>query len=245
MSRPPDPFAGGFASHWDELVGWKERSAADKDFLLGLLRKYDCRRVLDVALGTGFHAINLMGEGFHVKALDASQSMIHVATANAAKESFELDAIQCDWVDMNRVVREKYDCILCLGNSLACENDASRRRVAVRNWSDALTDHGVIIVDRRNYEALLAGEYNSRSKGQYFGTTVRIEFTKVSEEGTEFSYTFGDGRTFSLRMFPVLDREIRSICDHAGLEAVEVYGDRQLSREGNDVAFYTYVLRKK
>ena len=239
-----DPYERGFASHWDELVGWKERSAADKAFLLSLLRKYDCKRILDVALGTGFHTIELMSAGLQVKSLDVSQAMIEVARTNAAKESIQLDAVRCDWVDMNNTIREKFDCIICLGNSLACENDSNKRQIAVQNWSKALTDNGVVIVDRRNYESLLAGEYNSKSKGQYFGDTVRIGFTKVAKDGTEFSYTFADGKTFSLKMFPVLDQEIRSICKTAGLEAVEVYGDRQLSYKGTDVSFYTYVFRK-
>jgi SAM-dependent methyltransferase len=239
-----DPYDRGFASHWDELVGWKERSAADKAFLLSLLRKHDCPRILDVALGTGFHTIQLMSEGFQVKALDNSQSMIEVARTNAAKESIQLDAVRCNWVDMNETIQEKFDCIICLGNSLACENDASKRQIAVKNWSDVLSENGVVIVDRRNYESLLAGEYNSSSRGQYFGETVRIDFTKVAADGTEFSYTFADGQSFRLKMFPVLDDEMRSICEDAGLEAVEVYGDRRLAYKGKDVAFYTYVFRK-
>ena len=241
--RASDPYSGGFAAHWDELVGWKRRSAADKAFLLHLLRKYNCKRILDVALGTGFHTIELMSEGLQVKSLDASQSMIDVAMTNAAKGSIQLDVVCCDWVDMNSAIREKFDCILCLGNSLACENDTNKRRVAVQNRSDALTDDGVIIVDRRNYETLLAGEYSSGANGQYFGD-VKIDFTRVDKDGTVFTYTFSDGQTFSLKMFPVLDHEMRSIGSNAALEAVEVYGDRQLSYEGKDVSFYSYVFRK-
>jgi len=239
-----DQFSQDFASHWDELVGWQKRSAADKAFLLSLVRKYDCRRILDVALGTGFHTIELMNEGLEVKALDISQSMIEVAKKNAAKASVQLDVVCTDWVDMNKAVQEKFDCIICLGNSLACEMDANKRQISVQNWSDALTEDGVVIVDRRNYETLLAGEHYSAKNGQYFGETVRIGFEKVIEDETVFSYTFADGKTFSLQMFPIMDRQLRSMCLNAGLEAVEIYGDRQLSRKSNDVAFYSYVFRK-
>jgi SAM-dependent methyltransferase len=242
--RATDPYRGGFADRWDELVGWKKRAAADKGFVLGLLRRYRCERILDVALGTGFHTIELMKEGLSVKALDVSQSMIDVAVANAAKHSVQLDVVCSDWVDMDTAIQEEFDCILCLGNSLACENDFDKRQAAVRNWSEALTDDGIVIVDRRNYEALLAGEYSSGAKGQYFGD-VKIDYTRVDKGGTLFSYTFSDGRTFTLQMFPIVDEEIRAICRDAGLEAVEVYGDRQLSHSGKDVAFYTYVFKKK
>ena len=239
-----DQFDREFASHWDELVGWKKRSAADKAFLLSIVRKYDCKRILDVALGTGFHTIELMSEGFRVKALDVSQSMIDVAKTNAAKDSIQLDAVCTDWVDMNKTIQGKFDCIICLGNSLACEMDSDKRQVAVQNWSEALNADGVVIVDRRNYESLLAGEYNSSSNGQYFGETVKIGFSKIIEDETEFSYTFADGRTFSLKMFPILDHEIQSMFLNAGLEPAEFYGDRQLSYRGKDVSFYLYVFRK-
>lgn len=239
-----DQFDQEFATHWDELVGWDKRSAADKSFLLSLMRKYGCNRVLDVALGTGFHAINLVSEGLQVKALDISQSMIDVATRNAAKQGVQLEMVRTDWVDMHTTIREKFDCIICLGNSLACEMDARKRQVAVQNWSNALNEGGVVIVDRRNYETLLAGERYSRSNGQYFGETVTIEFTKIAGEETVFSYTFADGRTFTLRMFPILDQEMRTISLNAGLEVVEIYGDRKPSHQGNDVSFYTYVFRK-
>ena len=239
-----DQFDQDFATHWDELVGWDKRAAADTAFLLGLMRRYGCKRILDVALGTGFHAIELTKAGFEVKALDISHSMIDVAKSNAAKEGFRLDAVCTDWVDMRRTITEKFDCVICLGNSLACEMDAGKRRIAAQNWGDALDEGGIVIVDRRNYEALLSGERYSGSNGQYFGDTVRIGYTKITGDETVFSYTFADGRTFSLTMFPIRDPEMRTNFQDAGLEAVEVYGDRKLSYQGNDVSFYTYVFRK-
>ena len=239
-----DQFSQEFASRWDELVGWKKRSAADTAFLLSLVRKFNCKRILDVALGTGFHTIELMREGLQVKGLDISQSMIEVAMKNAAGNSVQLDAVCTDWIDMNKTIQEKFDCIICLGNSLACEMDTNKRQIAVRNWSNALTEDGVVIVDRRNYETLLSGETYSSANGQYFGESVKISFDKILENETVFSYTFADGRTFNLQMFPILDHELKSICQNAGLEVAEIYGDRQLSRKGKDVSFYSYVFRK-
>jgi glycine/sarcosine N-methyltransferase len=239
-----DQFDQDFASHWDELVGWDKRAAADTGFLLGLINQFGCRSVLDVALGTGFHSIKLLSAGLRVKSLDISQSMIDVAKKNAANNGVKLDVACSDWVDMHKAIREKFDCVICLGNSLACEMDTGRRQIAIRNWSNALNEGGVVVVDRRNYEVLLSGERYSGSNGQYFGDSVKIGFNKVIADETEFSYTFADGRSFTLKMYPILDQEIRSMCRSAGLEAVEVYGDRKLGHQGKDVAFYTYVFRK-
>ena len=81
-------FSKDFALHWDELVGWERRASADMDFLLKLLAKFQCKSVLDVALGTGFHSIELIKRGFDVKAVDASPAMIEVARQNAGRRSW-------------------------------------------------------------------------------------------------------------------------------------------------------------
>ena len=70
-------------------------------------------------------------DGFHVKALDISQSMIDVAKNNAAKDAIQLDVVRTDWVDMRKAIQETFDCIICLGNSLACEMDSKKRQIHV------------------------------------------------------------------------------------------------------------------
>jgi len=239
-----DQFSSEFASHWDELVGWEKRSAADSNFMLSLIRKFECQSVLDVALGTGFHSIKLLVAGLDLKSVDISRAMIDVAKKNAAHYSVELDVVCADWAELSEQVSEKFDAIICLGNSLACEMDFEKRQRAVDNWSQMLTEHGIVIVDRRNYESLLAGTYNLDSKGQYCGETVKITPSKLAEDETIFSYTFSDGRTFDLKMFPILDREIRSLFSNVDLQPVEIYGDRQLGYSDNDVGFYTYVFKR-
>lgn len=239
-----DQFSNDFASHWDELVGWEKRSEADTLFLLDLLRKQNCRTVLDVALGTGFHSIKLLEADFKVKSVDISSAMIEVAKNNAKQRSLELDVFCADWAHLSEQITEKFDCILCLGNSLACEMNSGKRQAAMNNWCNLLNDNGIIVVDRRNYESLLKNEYNLSAKGQYFGETVKITPTSITPEGTIFSYTFADGRTFDLKMYPILDEQMKAYCANAGLEMAEVYGDRVIGRTGKDVAFYLYIIRK-
>lgn len=239
-----DQFNNEFASHWDELVGWEKRSDVDVSFLLKLLKKFGCKNILDVALGTGFHAINFLQTKFSVTGADVSQAMITIAEKNAARHGVTFDTICADWVNLKDKISQKYDCIICLGNSLACENDAEKRQLAVYNWSEILNEDGIIIIDRRNYEALLSGEYAVNSKNQYFGETVKITPDKVAEDGTVFSYTFSDGKVFKLHMYPISDDHIKSLFDNVGFVPVELYGDRELNFQESEVAFYHYVFKR-
>jgi SAM-dependent methyltransferase len=236
-----DQFNNDFALHWDELVGWEERSVAETDFLLGLLKKFNCNNVLDVALGTGFHSIELLKRGVKVTSVDVSPAMIEVAKQNARHHSVELDVLCADWSEFKHKISKKFDCILCLGNSLACEMDTIKRQEAVLNWGHLLSKNGVIMVDRRNYEALLNHNYNFSSKGQYFGQTVKIT-SKITATETEFFYTFADGKTFKLQMYPLLEQDIAKLFAPANLTLLEVYGDRVLSNIGNEIGFYLSIF---
>jgi SAM-dependent methyltransferase len=239
-----DQFNRDFASHWDELVGWEKRSAAETAFLLELIEKFQCQNVLDVALGTGFHSVELLKNGLQVKSVDLSPAMIDVAKKNAHQHAVMLDVVCSDWTEISKNISEKFDCILCLGNSLACEMSLEKQQQAIVNWGQVLSNDGIIIVDRRNYEALLSNEYNFASKGQYFGDTVKIKPSKISSDGTVFSYTFADERTFDLNMYPLLDVQIKDLFLNAGFHAIEVYGDRERLYENKNVGFYMYVFGK-
>jgi SAM-dependent methyltransferase len=239
-----DQFDSDFALHWDELVGWERRAAAETDFISGLLAKFGCKSVLDVALGTGFHSIELLKRGMRVKSVDVSPAMIEVARKNAVRHGVALDAACADWAELEKTVKGKFDSVLCLGNSLACEMDPGKRQQAVRNWGRVLSENGVVIVDRRNYETLLNNEYNFTAPGQYFGTSVKIASRKIAADGTIFSYTFSDGKTFKLDMYPLKGIALESLFRNADMGLIETYGDRQLDHTGKDVGFYTSVFGK-
>jgi glycine/sarcosine N-methyltransferase len=237
-----DQFNSEFANHWDELVGWEKRSSTEIAFLMSLLKKFNCRSVLDVALGTGFHSVELLKQGLRVKSVDVSPAMIKVANQNAKRHSVTLDMVCADWAELDRKIPQKFDCILCLGNSLACEMNSAKRQQAVHNWVNVLSENGIIIVDRRNYESLLSHNYNLSAKGQYSGKTVKITPTKVTSDGTVFSYTFSDGKTFDLSMYPLLDSQINELFRKVNYRPIEVYGDQEPSRLGKDVSFYIYIF---
>lgn len=73
-----DQYADGKAAKvWQVLIGdKKQRTQVYKDFLVGLLRDKGCKRILDVACGTGVDSMMLLEEGFEVVSIDASDKML-------------------------------------------------------------------------------------------------------------------------------------------------------------------------
>jgi len=233
-----------FANHWDELVNWDEKIKNSGVFLPNLLKKLDCNKILDASLGTGFDSVTLIQNGFDVTSVDLSEAMIAIAKKNASKYSVTLNAIQSDWVDLDNKVTGKFDAVICLGNSFACEMDTNNRDISFRNWSQLIKPNGYLLVDRRNYESLLKKKYVDEMSSHYRGSTVKIKHEKVEENATIFSYTFSDGEKFALDMFPILDTEIQHLSKKNNLKLSQIYGDFLLKNIKDNVSFYLYVLRK-
>jgi glycine N-methyltransferase len=76
-----DQYADGIAAKvWEVFIGdRKQRKQNYKDFLVGLLKDKKCKRVLDIACGTGVDSIMLLEEGFEVVSVDASDKMLKYA----------------------------------------------------------------------------------------------------------------------------------------------------------------------
>ncbi len=233
-----------FARHWDELVNWDEKIKNSGVFLPSLLKKLDCNKILDASLGTGFDSVTLIQNGFDVTSVDLSEAMIEIAKKNASKYSVTLNAIQSNWIDLDKKVTGKFDAVICLGNSFACEMDSNNRDISFRNWSQLIKPNGYLLVDRRNYESLLTKKYVDEMSSHYRGSTVKIKHEKVEENATTFSYTFSDGEKFALDMFPILDTEIQNLSEKNNLELTQIYGDFLLNNVNDSVSFYLYALRK-
>lgn len=76
-----DQYANGKAAKvWEVFIGDKEkRTSVYRNFLVDLLKKNGCKRILDVACGTGVDSVMLVEEGFEVVSIDASDKMLKYA----------------------------------------------------------------------------------------------------------------------------------------------------------------------
>ena len=73
-----DPFAS-VAEHYDIMIDWPARLAAERPFFAWLFQQAQVRRVLDIGCGTGHHARVMAEMGAEVLGIDPSQPMIERA----------------------------------------------------------------------------------------------------------------------------------------------------------------------
>ena len=144
-----------FVEKWDQLIDWDARAESEGNFFIEELRKRGKNKVLDVATGTGYHSVKLLKAGFDVTSVDGSPMMLAKAFENARKRGFILKTVHADWRWLNKDVSGRYDAIICLGNSFTHLFDENDRRKTLAEFYSALRHDGILIIDQRNYDAIL------------------------------------------------------------------------------------------
>lgn len=234
----------GFVDKWDELIDWKSRAASEGDFFIDALRERGAERVLDVATGTGFHSVRLVEAGFEVVSGDGSAAMLAKAFENGRERGHILRTVQVDWRWLTRDIHARYDAIICLGNSFTHLFSESDRRKALAEFYATLKNDGVLIIDQRNYDAILDYGYSSKHTYYYCGDDISVYPEHVDDGLARFRYDFPEGATYYLNMFPLRKEYTRRLMGEVGFQHVETYGDFQETYREAEPDFFIHIAEK-
>ena len=237
-------FVMGFVEKWDELIDWDARAKSEGQFFIDVLRAHGKESVLDVATGTGFHSVRLTEAGFDVISVDGSAAMLAKAFDNGRKRGLILKTVQADWRELNRCVHGKYDAIICLGNSFTHLHDEQDRRKTLAEFYAALRHDGILILDQRNYDAMLDHGFTSTHKYYYCGDQVTAEPVYIDDGLARFKYTFPNGCDYTLNMFPLRRNYVQRLIREAGFDDVRTYGDFQETYQESEAEFFVHVAQK-
>jgi len=109
-------------------------------FVSRFLEKYGCRKILEVACGTGRLMDMLEKSGYELTGLDLSEEMLEIARKRTEGKLLRQDM-------RNIKVDEFFDALICLGRSftyMITDNDVER---ALKSFNSALKSGGVLIFD--------------------------------------------------------------------------------------------------
>jgi sarcosine/dimethylglycine N-methyltransferase len=197
-----------------------------------------------VAAGTGFQSVRLTEAGFNVTTADGSAAMVAKAFENGQKRGLILKTVQADWRWLNRDIHGKYDAIICLGNSFTHLHDEQDRRRALAEFYAALKHDGILILDQRNYDAMLDHGYTTKHKYYYCGDRVTAEPDHVDDGLCRMRYSFPDGSEYTLNMCPIRKNYMRRLLAEAGFQRVRTYGDFQETYAEDEPDFFIHVAEK-
>jgi glycine/sarcosine/dimethylglycine N-methyltransferase len=238
-------YVTSFVEKWDELIDWKRRYESEGSFFIDQLKARGVKKVLDVATGTGFHSVRLIEEGFETVSADGSPEMLAKAFANGLNYGGHiLRVVHADWRWLNRDVHGEYDAIVCLGNSFTHLFSERDRRKALAEFYAMLKHDGVLIIDQRNYDAILDEGFSSKHTYYYCGDNVSAEPVHVDEGLARFRYTFPDGSEYYLNMYPLRKDYTRRLLREVGFQHVETYGDFQQTYRETEPDFFIHIAEK-
>ena len=239
-----EEYVHAFVDKWDELIDWDGRAEAEGGFFIRKLRELGVEKVLDAATGTGFHSVQLLRAGFEVTSVDGSPVMLAKAFENARRHGHILRTVQADWRWLNRDVHDYYDAVICLGNSFTHLHDENDRRKTLAEYYATLRHDGVLILDQRNYDALLDHQVKPTHNYYYCGDNVKAEPEHIDDSLARFKYSFSDGSAFHLNMFPLRKAYVQRLMREVGFQNIETFGDfREIYRE-TEPDFFIHVAEK-
>ncbi len=223
---------------YDRFVDWPARLERELPTLEGVLQGCQARRVLDVACGTGQHAIALAQRGYEVLGVDASAGMIERARGNAEAAGVIATFVQAGFGTLGTVVSQPFDAVLCLGNSLPSLLSEEALLSALRDMGDALVPGGLLFVQNLNYDRvwpkrerfLPLESYRDGEEEWLFlrfvdfhERTLTFNMVVLNKQGHGWSYTAD-----STELRPIFEDDLRRLLSRAGFVHTGWYGDYAL-----------------
>lgn len=266
-----DQYADGKAAKvWEVFIGDKKsRTMNYRNFLIDLLRSRGCKRILDVACGTGVDSIMLVEEGFEVVSVDASDKMLKYALKERwerrKERNFDNWVIEeANWLtlydDISHLIGTGFDAVICLGNSFAhmtdSYDDQREQKQAIRNFEKCVKPGGMLLIDHRNYDNIMETG-STPSKCIYYNsqhmTDIKTSVLYVAGKPNMVTLDYliqagGENNEFRLSYYPHRLEVFKSILKEifGGKSTYDLHGDfKPIDDVTNpNPAFYIHVVQK-
>ena len=241
-----EQYSPEFIARWDELIDWQRRAEAENNFFQDILKEHGAETVLDIACGTGFHAVTLKADGFDVTAADGAPNMLAQARENAERLGIDdLRLVEAEWTRLRESFPyERFDAVICLGNSFTHLFDESDRIRSLNEVYHLLNNDGIAIIDQRNYDAILDNGFSSKHQSYYLGETVDVKPEELTEGVLKMRYKYSDGEVHFLTMCPIRQDYVTDLLLGTGFRSVERYGDFEAGYDLYDPDFVIQIARK-
>jgi len=247
---PQDWYVSAFDAASADMA-WTDRTTAEVDRALKILKPRGDERILDLACGSGRHALEFRKRGFEVVGADISPELIEIARGEAAAADLDVEFVLADLREL--AYEEEFDLVLNLNDGAIgyLESDEENRR-AFGVIARALRPGGRNLVQLPN--VLYAREHLPQRSWIPASSMVELVEHRWNKgekrlEGLMVAAHFGEvlnglhGIEFSQRLYTV--EELRHIYVSAGMELARTYHGNGRPREPSASQFEVFVEAKK
>ena len=239
-----------FSANYDSFVDWHGRLEAELPFIVEQLRAIAAGSVVDVACGTGMHALALAQRGYAVVGADLSPGMIKRARANAAAAGTDVGFEVAGFGDLAHVLGDRlpqprnssetgFDAVLCLGNSLPHVLTTDGLAQTLTDFAGCLRTAGLLLIQNRNFDAVLARRDRWMPLQSYQESGKEWLFIRFYDFEPDGTLTFNvltlqregagdwDQHLVSTALWPMTRDELTGALEANGFEEITCWGDMQ------------------
>ena len=248
-------FQGLHAAHYD-LVYAEKPYAEEAQFVADLLGRTD-GTLLDLACGTGRHALEFAGMGYDVTGVDYNEALLELGRASAAEAGTEIEFVAGDMRELD--LGRTFDSVTCLFDSIGYPCTDEGIVAALTSARNHLEPGGILAVEFLHEPAMVRDYSPVRVKRWPLddgGELLRISETEldlergvmsVSYELIELAaegagYTRGS-ETQENRYFEV--EEMRGLMVQAGLEAERFLPAYSSAEQVDDETWHVIAVAKR
>ncbi len=205
-------------------------------------------RILDIGCATGDLAIELAKQGFAVSGIDLNRKMIEIAKERIRDKDISVDFKVLNMMDLS--ADEKYDCVLCLGNTLPHITTWKDLNGFVELLYKVLNKNGYFIFQILNYDKILKDkkiEFNRIESREYI---FEREYPEIGEDGIIFRIKYYDKITHeeyadSTKLLPIRKNKILECLSRNGFADAECFSGYKKTKCGADDFYNVYAARRK
>jgi len=247
---PPDWYRSGFPPI-TAAMPWADRTEAEVDRAIMMLRPEGGERVLDLACGIGRHSLELRRRGFEVVGVDISPDLLEMAEREAEAQSLEVTFMQADLRELD--LHDEFDLVLSLNDGAVgyFETDEENRRTfeviaqALRDGGGHLMQLPNVLHAEKNLplKSWIVGEstlelsdHHWNAEDRYIeGSTVPIRIGEIFEKYEEIP--------FRQRLYTV--EELVEIYESVGMRLANTFAGSGKARKPKPSQFEIFVEGRK
>jgi len=148
-------FYNQIADSYDEMTNLDSHMDGIRSFIERIKTRYELRSAIDVACGTGRHAVVMSQMGIRAVGADISAAMLEKARAFTRQARVQTQWINCPMQELSQHVNENFDIVLCLGNSLPHILSQEDIDKTISGFAKVLRPGGVLFIQLLNYRKIL------------------------------------------------------------------------------------------
>lgn len=206
--------------------------ASDKavEFFTKRFIKHKVRSVLDVACGSGNYLQALAEKGYQMTGVDLDLAMVEAAQAKAKANKLNYTVIQGDMQSLDSILFEKFDALICIGNSLVHLIGKEEILKALRGFYSRLHSKGMAIIQIINYDRIIEQNIDALPtiENRKIGLSFVRKYDYRPEEEIVYFNTLltvpGEKYENSIPLYPLVKDDLISMIEEAGFKSWDLHG---------------------